>query len=113
MLTPASLRQLRQTKESVVTRHRLEGDIAVPFVPSAATERVLALVELLSLRRADDADLVVWSAVLARRVADGVDVQTRGAGFACQTSQTVDQLLLQVISEAVLLAEEDDSSLGN
>lgn len=85
----------------------------MPFVPSTATECVPALIEFLSLRRADDADLVVWSAVLARRVADGVDMQARGAGLACQTAQTVDELLLQGISQAVLLAEEDDASLGN
>ena len=42
-----------------------------------------------------------------------MDVQARRAGLACQTAQTVDELLLEVIGKAVLLAEVDDTSLGD
>lgn len=72
---------------------------------------VLAVVELLGLLGRDGADLVVAAAVLARRVDDGVDVQLRGRRLARQLAQPLDQLLLQVVVDVVLLAEEDDAPL--
>ena len=70
-------------------------------------------VELLGLLGRDDGDLVVAAAVLAGRIANGVDVQAGGLGLAGQLAEVVDQLLLQVIREVVLGAEEDNSALGD
>ena len=79
---------------------------------SLATGEPLA-VQLLLLLGRDDADLVVLAAVLARRVADGVDVQARRGGFAGQLAEAVDEFLLEVICQVVLGAEEDDAALGD
>lgn len=70
-------------------------------------------VEFLGLLGRDDGDLVVVAAVLAGRVADGVDVQAGRLGLAGQLAETVDKLLLQVIREVVLGAEKNDTPLGD
>jgi len=71
------------------------------------------LVQLLGLLGRDDADLVVLAAVLPRRVADGVDVQARGRRLARELAEALDELLLQLVGDAVLGAEEDDAALGD
>jgi hypothetical protein len=118
--TAARLGQLRQAQQGVVAGDGLEGDVRVPLVlvalaVLAAAERVLEAVrvQLLGLLGRDDADLVVLAAVLAGGVADGVDVQSGRCGLARQLAQPVDQLLLQVVGEVVLGAEEDDAALGD
>ena len=78
--TAAGLGQRGQAQERVVAGHGLECDVAVPgllaaLLAAAAVQRQPATVQLLGLLRADHADLVVLVAVLARRVADRVDVQ--------------------------------------
>jgi hypothetical protein len=71
------------------------------------------LVECLVLHRADGADLRVAAAELALRVEQRVDVQARGRGLAGQRAEALDELLLQVVGQAVLRAEEDDAALGD
>jgi hypothetical protein len=59
------------------------GGLAVAVVAAAAqTAGEAVRVQLLGLRRGDDADLVVFAVVFAAGVADGVDVQLGGRGFA-------------------------------
>jgi hypothetical protein len=64
LLTTASLGKLGQTKDSVITGNRLEGNITMPFPPSSLLALVAIGEELLSLLRADDADFVILNAVL-------------------------------------------------
>ena len=118
--TSAGLGQLRQPQQGVVTGDRLKGDVRVPLVLAAlavfaAGEGALKAVgvEFLGLLGRDDGDLVVVAAVLAGRVADGVDVQAGRLGLAGQLAETVDKLLLQVIREVVLGAEKNDTPLGD
>jgi hypothetical protein len=42
-----------------------------------------------------------------------VNVQARGAWLARELAKSLNKLLLQVIVETILLAEEDDASLGD
>lgn len=65
----------------------------------------------LALRRADGADLVVADAELGRVVENGVDVERRVSRLAGQLAKAVYKLLLQVVCEVVLGAEEDDPTL--
>lgn len=118
LLTTTSFWQLRQPQQGVVTRNGLESDIGMPLVPatlavlSAAEEALEAVgIQLLRLLRRDDADLVVLCAVLASRVADRVDMQARRCRLARQLTQSVDELLLQVVCQVVLLAEEYHTAL--
>lgn len=117
MLTAAGLGQLHEAKRSVVCRHGLEGNVAVP--PGSplllGTQLVLLrlAVELLVLDRADRADLGVVAAAFALRVQQRVDVQSRGGGTTSQLSEADDELLLQFVGEVVLGAEEDDAALGD
>ena len=67
--TTTRLRQLRQTQNCIVTRYRLESDIAVPaLLPAlllflaAGEEPEGLLVDLLALLGADDADFVIFTA---------------------------------------------------
>ena len=72
-----------------------------------------ALVYLLRLQRADDADLIVRSAMLPARVRHRVDVQFRGARLAGQLTEALSELFLETVVQAVLGAEEDDAALGD
>ena len=60
----ASLRELGEPQDGIVTRHRLKGNIAVPSflvaLPLVTTEALG--VQLLGLLRTDDRDLVVLAA---------------------------------------------------
>ncbi len=119
-LTTAGLGQLSQAQQGVVAGDGLEGDVRVPLGLVAlavlgAEEVVLEAVrvDLLGLDGRDDADLVVLAAELAAGVADGVDVQARGGGLARELAEAVDELLLQVVGQVVLGAEEDDAALGD
>jgi hypothetical protein len=89
-------------------------------VPAAAQALLLlageevgeaALVHLARLLGADNADLVVAAAEPAARVADRVDVQPRRRGLARERAQALRQLLLQLVGQVVLRAEEDDAAL--
>lgn len=51
--------------------------------------------------------------MLAAGVADGVDVKARSRGLAGELAQSVDEFLLEVVGELVLLAEEDNTALGD
>lgn len=62
---------------------------------------------------ADGADLGVGDAELVGVVEDGVDVQGGVGGFAGLLAESVDELLLEVVGEVVLGAEEDDAALGD
>jgi len=70
-------------------------------------------VEILALLRADGADLGVASAELPLRVEDRVDVEARGRRAARELAEAEDELLLQVVGQVVLGAEEDDPALGD
>jgi len=74
----------------------------------------LEIVDLFEQFGADGADLLVRLALLpniAFGVEDGVDVQGRRRRLASQLPETVDQLLLEVVGQVVLFAEEDDVAL--
>ena len=51
--------------------------------------------------------------MLATGVADGVDVKAGSGGLAGELAEPVDKFLLKVVGEIVLLAEEDDTTLGD
>jgi hypothetical protein len=59
----------------------------------------------------DGADFRVAAAKLALRVQEGVDMKSRCCGPAAKLSQTEDELLLQVVGQVILRAEEDDAAL--
>lgn len=86
---------------------------ALAILAAVPGARIAVRVELLGLLRRDDAYLVVSGAVLALGIADGVDVQPRSRGLARQLAESVNKLLLQVIGQVVLGAEEDNSALGD
>lgn len=117
----AGLGELNQPQESIVAGDGLEGDVGVPLILGAlaagadadALVREPVLVQCLGLLRGDDADLVVATTVLAAGVADGVDVKARSCGLAGELAESVNEFLLEVIGEVILLAEEDDTALGN
>jgi hypothetical protein len=113
--TAAGPGQLDETKGGVVRGNGLKGDIAVPLRRVLALGAQLVLgglgVELLVLDGADGADLRVLAAELALRVEDGVDVEGVCGGAACELAETADELLLQLVGEVVLGAEEDDAAL--
>lgn len=67
-LTAAGLGKFRQSQESVIAGNRLEGDVAVPLSTGALAALIAICVELLSLRRTDNADFVVFDTVLTSRV---------------------------------------------
>lgn len=69
----------------------------MPLPPGSLLALVAIGVELLSLLRADDADLVILNAVFATRVDDWVDVETGSLGFAGKLSKTLNEFLLQVV----------------
>lgn len=120
VLTTAGLGQLGQAEQGVVAGDGLKGDVGVPLALVAlavlGAEEVVpeaVRVDLLGLDGRDDADLVVLAAELAAGIADGVDVQARGRRLARQLAEAVDELLLQVVGQVVLGAEEDDAALGD
>lgn len=69
-------------------------------------------VQLLGRHRRYDADLVII-VQLTTRIVDRVDVQLGGGGLARELAEALDELLLEVIGDVVLLAEEDDAALGD
>ena len=70
-------------------------------------------VEFFGLLGGDDGDLVVFAAEGAAGVGDGVDVQFGGAGFAGELAELLGEGFLELVSEVVLFAEEDDAALGD
>lgn len=112
--TSASLWQLGKAKQRVITGDGLKGYVRVPLALLAlllAALQEAREVELLGVRGRDDADLVVL-VQLAPGVVDGVDVQLGGGGLARELAEALDELLLEVVGDVVLLAEEDDPALG-
>lgn len=112
-----SLRKLNQAQRGVVGWHWLEGNIRMPlrsrlFLGAQSVGR-LPPVQLAALDRADCADLGVVPAELTGVVEDGVDVKPGRLGASCQLSEPQDELLLKVVGELVLRAEEDDATLGD
>lgn len=69
------------------------------------------LIYFLSLFGADDTDLVVASTKTSTSIDDRMDVQFRSLWFARELAQTLHKLLLEVIGDVVLLAEEDHTAL--
>lgn len=72
---------------------------------------VVLVEELAELLGGDGADLGVVAAQVTVVVEEGVNVQGRCAGAARQLAQAQDELLLEVVGEVVLGAEEDDAAL--
>lgn len=70
-------------------------------------------VELLVLDRADGADLGVTPPQLALGVENGVDVKPRRSRPPRQFTKTQDKLLLEIVGQAILGAEENDATLRN
>lgn len=109
--------QLNEPQARVISGGGLKGDVGVPelIVPPGDDDAVVLrlAVELCVLLGADGADLEVVAAKLALRIEQRVDVQ-RGAGRTTrQLSKPEDELLLEIIREVVLGAEEDDAALGD
>lgn len=88
MLTSTGLGQLRQSQNSIVTRNRLESDVAVPALlrrlPLVIGVQESVLIDLLGLLRADDTDFVVLATKATTGVANGMDVQLGGFRLARQ-----------------------------
>jgi len=109
----AGLRELSEPQDGVVTRHWLKGNVAVPSILVALpflTAETLCI-QLLSLLRADNRDFIVFAAERSTAVGDRVDVEFRSGRLARELAQALSKLLLQIIVEAVLFAEEDNSAL--
>lgn len=62
---------------------------------------------------ADGADFRVAAAQLALGVEDRVDMQLRRLRLAAELAETLNELLLEIVGEVVLLAEEDNATLGD
>jgi hypothetical protein len=110
-LTTSSFGKFSQSKESVIARNGLEGDIAVPFATSWLLESFAVVVQYLPLLGADNADLVVVHTLLSTRVGNRVNVKSGSLGLPRKLTQSLDEFFLQVIVKAVLLAEEDHPTL--
>lgn len=108
-------RQFCEPEDGIIARHGFECNVRMPsiFTTLLLDVRIQRgpFVDLLRLYGADDADLVIVSAAFTAGVADWVDVQFGGIGFAGEFSQTLSELLLEIIIEVVLCAEEDDAAL--
>jgi hypothetical protein len=102
--------QLGQAQDGVVAGDGLKGDVAVPAALAALLPDEAVRVELLVLLRRDDADVVVLAAQATAAVGDRVDVQLGGGGLARELTKALDELLLEVVVEVILLAEEDHTS---
>lgn len=113
--TATSLGQFGQPQQRIVAWDLLERNIAVP--PALCTllavckVQQFVLVDLLCLFRADDADLIVTSAETAASVNHRVDVQLRSLWLARELTQTLYELLLEIVGDVILLAEEDNTAL--
>lgn len=106
--------QLRQPQAGVVRRAGLELDVAVPGCRVVAALGLVGVAEeLLALHGRDGADLVVADAELRCVVEDGVDVDGGGCWSAGEFAQAKDELLLELVREAVLFAEEDYAALAD
>ena len=71
----------------------------------------LVLVYLFGLFGADDANLVVAATETSPSVDDGMDMQFRCLRLAGELAQTLHKLLLEVVGDVVLFAEEDYTAL--
>lgn len=111
----SGLGQLNQPQTRVICGASLELNIAVPLcrVVFTLVRLCLRFEELLSLQRGDGADLCVSYAKFAGVVQNGMYVQSGCGRFAAQFAQTLDELLLYIIGQVVLLAEEHDATLAN
>jgi hypothetical protein len=108
-----SLGQLGQTQDGIVTRNRLEGDVAVPafFAALFLVAPEALSVQRFGLFRTNDRDLVVFAAESATTVGHGVNVQLRRGGLARKLAQALRKLFLELVVQIVLFAEEDYSTL--
>lgn len=108
------LGKLGQAQARVVGRGGLELDVAVPLggVIPAGVGLLAVFEQLLAADGRDDADLWVVSE-LTGPVEDRVDMQCRRGRFPCQLAQALDELLLQVVGQVVLFAEEDHAALAD
>jgi len=74
----------------------------------------VGLVVLLLLNGADGTDFEVVAAEdFTLGVQKGVDMKTIGLWSTGELTESEDELLLQLVGEIILSAEEDDSSLGD
>ena len=75
-------------------------------------DRLVAIrIDLLGLLGGNDADLVILASVLPGCVVYRVDVQLGGGRLPSQFTQTLHELLLEIVGDIVLLAKEDNASL--
>lgn len=79
---------------------------ALPFVAAEALG-----IQFLGLLRANYRDFIILATKSAAAVGNRVDVQLGSGRFARQLAQALSELLLKIIVEAVLLAEEDNAAL--
>lgn len=77
----------------------------------AELSRTILLVELVKLNRADGANLGITAAKLSFVVQNRVNVQARCSRTSGQPAKTKNQLLLELVGEVILGAEEDDTTL--
>jgi hypothetical protein len=82
----------------------LRSIIAAPICLSVVLE------DLLASLRADSADLGVLDAKLGGVVEHRMDVQSRSWWFLRELAETIYKLLLQIVGEIVLRAEEDNTA---
>jgi len=68
-------------------------------------------VVLLVLDRADGADLRVIAAQLPLRVKERMDMETGGGRAPGQLAEPQDQLLLEIVGEAILGTEKNNATL--
>lgn len=115
--TTASLWQLSQSQQSVVTRNRLECDIGMPSF--LATLLLVCLVEepvavyLLCLLGRDDTDLIVFPTKLSAGVGNRMDMKLRRRWLARELTKALHKFFLEIVCDIILLAEENNTSLGD
>lgn len=109
----ASLGELCQAEDRIITWHRFESDVAVPslFVALALVAAETLGVQLLRLLRTNDRDFIILAAESTATVGDWVNVQFGSSRLARKLAQALSQLFLEIVVEAILLAEEDHAAL--
>jgi hypothetical protein len=101
--------QLGHAKTGIVAGDGLKGNVRVPLALLALLLAKELVVDLLGLNGGDDTDLVV-DVLASAGVHDRVNMQFRSRGLARELAEALDELLLQLVGQVVLLAEEDDAT---
>lgn len=113
-LTTSGSGQLRQSQDCIVTWNGFKGNIWVPqpFPTLLLLIRIKdAFKDLPALHGWDYTNFVVFTSVLTTSIHNWMDMQLWAGRFSRELAETMSQLLLKVIVQAILRTKEDDAAL--